>query len=213
MALEFPVAPAIGDEFIGPFGEIYTWDGDSWTLTTTTTPELDAAGLISNDAGNIITTGSDALLFSPSWPGLSTDANNLMTLDANGMVYLSPYPTLLTWQIPGGSIPATSIVSPSLAIVPWNRGIQSLVTAQAEGLPGSPGTATFTLESVNMATGAVTTIGGFITGGSIAGNGGLQSMTSYYGGAPVPGGMLRFNTGNPGFAQAAISVSCTISFA
>lgn len=32
-ALVFPPNPTTGQEFTGPFGEIYTWDSEKWTLT------------------------------------------------------------------------------------------------------------------------------------------------------------------------------------
>lgn len=34
MAIDFPSSPAIGDTVTGPYGEVYTWSGDAWGLTT-----------------------------------------------------------------------------------------------------------------------------------------------------------------------------------
>ena len=32
-ALVFPPNPAVDEQFVGPYGEVYTWDGTRWTLT------------------------------------------------------------------------------------------------------------------------------------------------------------------------------------
>lgn len=69
--LIFPPSPATGDEFTGTFGEVYTYDGEKWTLTADGGGgSVDPASLISTDANNIITTGSDDLLYAaaPSGP-------------------------------------------------------------------------------------------------------------------------------------------------
>lgn len=34
MAIDFPSSPNIGDTVTGPYGEVYTWSGDAWGLTT-----------------------------------------------------------------------------------------------------------------------------------------------------------------------------------
>lgn len=38
--LIFPPSPSTGDEFTGTFGEVYTWDGEKWTLTAGGTGSL-----------------------------------------------------------------------------------------------------------------------------------------------------------------------------
>lgn len=33
MAIDFPSSPSVGDQVIGPYGEVYTWDGVAWSIT------------------------------------------------------------------------------------------------------------------------------------------------------------------------------------
>lgn len=188
MALEFPTSPAIGDEFTGPYGEIYTWDGDKWTLTASANATFDMAELISSNAGNAIRLGSDGKLFEPGWPGISPNAGNIIYNGSDQRPYVAPYPINLVWQVNG----TLSGYSPTLGIVPSGRGIQMTVTAQGTGLPPSPGAATLNIETL-----AGVVIGGIMVG-SPTGMDGIQSFNNFYGGAPFTGsniGMLRFNAG------------------
>lgn len=38
MAIDFPTNPSTGDQVTGPYGEIYTWDGQAWSITGATSP-------------------------------------------------------------------------------------------------------------------------------------------------------------------------------
>ena len=66
-ALVFPPSPSLNDTFIGPYGEVYTWDGERWTLTGAS--PFNAGSLISTDPGNTLVLGTDNLLYDPPGSG------------------------------------------------------------------------------------------------------------------------------------------------
>ena len=88
MPFDFPTSPTTGETLEGPFGEIYTWDGEKWTLTVGGSAggggggSVDPADLISADPGNILVEGTDDLLYVPppgpptSMPMGVTDGSN-----------------------------------------------------------------------------------------------------------------------------------------
>lgn len=79
--LIFPPSPATGDEFTGTFGEIYTWDGEKWSLTAGGTGGLPPPAAVGPTPPSGPNTGD-------LW--FNTNDNTLNVWDGTSWVTVSP---------------------------------------------------------------------------------------------------------------------------
>lgn len=140
-ALVFPPSPAVGDEFTGPYGEVYTWDGMRWTLTVgesgsggasvtigSTPPTNPAPGWLWWDtvSGQLFVwydDGTSAQWVQANGGGAASSALTLPTTGVGGIFALQDQPTInqpVLMGVTDGSNAAPGQVGEYLSVISLN---------------------------------------------------------------------------------------------